>query len=233
MSIPGLRSWTLEQWRVAGDFVTEPNRPTSNPRVSGLGPIYVVQYRVAAPGIQLVIGGDSHMGRWYNFARVAGIALSTPELPISTWNASWGGTRTRTFLSCLDNAIDLGHPSVGVIQGWSASDGVGRQQEVAYEKEVKQRADRILQQGGVPVIVKALPAHLFERPVALNNWQQSSRDLDQLVPGALLFNPDPYVEDPQAPGDWRAEASTDTLHPNLVGSMLLRGPFERRLRDLL
>jgi hypothetical protein len=228
-----LRSWTLEQWRVAGDFVTDPISPTPSPRVSGLGPIYVVQYRPAVPGIQLVIGGDSHMGRWYNFARVAGIALSTPELPISTWNASWGGTRTPTFLGCLDNAIDLAHPSVGVIQGWSASDGMGRPQELAYEAEVQKRAHQILQGGGVPVITKALPAHLADRPLALANWQQSFRDLDQLAPGALLFDPEPYVEDPKAPGNWRSEASSDTLHPNLEGSLLLLDPFERMLRTLL
>ena len=230
--IPGLRPWTLAVMQTPGDFVTEPVKPRDAVAAPGT-PVMVVQYRSAVPGIEIVIGGDSHLAMFHTFARQAGIALSTPSLPISTWDAAWSGQPSRTFWPCLDQAIDLARPSVCVIQGWTANDGIGRKQDVAFEQRVRESADRVLRQGGIPVILKALPRHLFGLPALRAEWDQANRDLDQLVPGAVLFDPNVYVGDPSRPADWRGDASTDGLHPNVAGNVLLREPFATMLRTLL
>lgn len=227
--VPGLRPWTLSVMQAAGDFVTEPTPPRGAVPAPGT-PVMVVQYRSAVPGIEIVIGGDSHLSMFHTFARQAGIALSTPSLPISTWDAAWGGQPSGTTWPCLDQAIDLGSPSVCVIQGWTLPGGIGR---VGYEQRVRESAERVLRQGGIPVIVKALPRHLFELPALHAEWDQANKDLDQLVPGAVLFDGNAYVGDPNRPADWRGDASTDGVHPNVAGNVLLREPFAAMLRTLL
>jgi hypothetical protein len=227
--IPGLRSWTLSVMQTPGDFVTDPAQPRDAVLAPGT-PVMVVQYRSAVPGIEIVIGGDSHLSMFHTFARQAGIVLSTPSVPISTWDAAWGGQTSRTTWPCLDQAVDLARPSVCVIQGWTLPGEVGR---VAYEQRVRESADRVLRQGGIPVIVKALPRHLFGHPALQAEWEQANRDLDQLVPGAVLFDGNAYVGDPIRPADWRSDASTDGIHPNVAGNVLLREPFVAMLRTLL
>ena len=131
--VPGLRSWTLGQWRMPGDFVTEPVKLTRQPQGAGAAPLYVVQYRAATPGLQLVIGGDSQVSNWHNFARLAAIMLSTPTHPISTWNAAWGGQPVQTFWPCLQEAIETGRPSLCLIEGWTGHAAFNRERELAYE----------------------------------------------------------------------------------------------------
>jgi hypothetical protein len=231
-SIPGLPPWTLAQWQIPGDFVTQPSSPMPRPYVSGLTPLYVLQYRVAAPGIQIVIGGDSHLTAWYTFARQAGIVLSTPELPISTWDAAFGAQASRTFWPCLDEAIDAAFPSVCLIEGWGFNDGGFRPPDLVYQERIRESAQRVMRQGGVPVIMKAMPRHLLGTQW-LAEWQWANQQLDHLVPGALVFDPGPYIYDPEQPGNWRADASSDGIHPNIAGSVALRGPFESLLKNLL
>jgi len=231
--VSGLRSWTTGWWQLPGDFVTQPVSPTSRPRDSDLAPIYVVQYRAAVPGIQIVFGGDSHLARWHTFVRLAAINLSTPELPISTWNAAMGGVPSRSFLPSLEDAIDAARPSICLIKGWTPNDVMGRKHDLAYEDRVRQTAARVTQQGGLTIILKSMPVHLADKPALLAEWQLSNHELDHLVPGALVFDPNPYVEDPQKPGNWRPGASDDGIHPNVAGETLLRGPFENMLRPWL
>jgi len=231
-TIPGLRPWTMEQWMINGDYVTQPRGPMPRPAVQGVAPFYVLQYRAAVPGIQLVIGGDSHLAAWHTFARQGAINLSTPQLPISTFDVAWGAQPSRTFWPCLDEAIDAAPPSVCLIQGWTFADGSSRQTDLVYEDRVRESAQRVIRLGGVPVIMKAFPRHLFGTRW-VEGWQWNNQQLDHLVPDALVFDPGPYVYDPRQPGNWLAEASTDGVHPNVTGSTLLRGPFEKLLRTLL
>ena len=89
------------------------------------------------------------------------------------------------------------------------------------------------QQGGIPIVMKALPLHLFGRPTLLADWQHDDRELDNLVPGAVLFDPAPYIQSPTQPGSWREDASDDGLHANLHGEILLCDAFEKLLCDLV
>lgn len=230
--VPGLRHWNLAAMQAAGDLVSRPVDPGPRARPTSGSPVMVVQYRSASPGTQLVIGGDSHMAAYFTFARQAGIVLSTPELPIVTWNAAFGANRSDTFWPCLDAAIERGHPSVCVIEGVNGNDSLRLQDIETYQDRIRESAARVAQQGGIPVIVKAMPLHLFGKP-QLAAWKQANQQLDHLVPGALLFDPAPHVEDPSRPGNWRGETTTDGLHPNVAGSVQLRRPFEDMLRNLL
>ena len=98
---------------------------------------------------------------------------------------------------------------------------------------MQESAQRVMRQGGVPIIVKAMPRRLSDKPNLLNVWSQANRDLDTLAPGALLFDPGAYIMDPSRPGDWASDASDDGVHPNMSGSVRLRAPFESLLRNLL
>lgn len=57
--------------------------------------------------------------------------------------------------------------------------------------------------------------------------------IDTLVPGAVVFDPNPFVEDPARPGNWRPELSKDGVHPNLQGNLTLAAPFVTLLRSLV
>ena len=222
----------IAQASVPGDFVTNPNQPLPQTTPVPHSPVYVIQYRATTPGFQLIIGGDSHLAMSNTFAQLAATHLSTPERPISVWNTAWSAQASKTFWPALDQAIDLAPPSITVIQGWTANDGMTPAGDQAYLPRVKESAERTIAAGGIPIIVKNLPRHLFGNP-ELTSWQSIHQQLDTLVPGALIFDPLPYVEDPQAPGNWIARLSNDGVHPNGWGNLALRDPFERLFAPLV
>ena len=237
---PGLVSWPSPsepsrlkaQACVAGDFVTDPAQPVPDGEPVPFTPVYVVQYHVAAPGVQMVIGGDSHLAMNNTFAQWAATELSTPAVPISVWNTAWAGQPSKTFWPAMDEAIDLARPSISVIQGWTANDGMTPAGDEAYLNRVKEMAARTFAAGGVPVIVKGLPRNLFGKP-ELASWQRVNQQLDTLVPGALVFDPLPFIEDPARPGEWMGGMSDDAIHPNWRGNLTLRDPFARLISPLL
>ncbi len=214
-----------------GDYVHDLDLPLTTKKPTEFSPIFVIQYRALSPGIQIVMGGDSHLSSWKTFAQLAAIDLSTPREPISVWNTAWGGKTPDTFWPSLDEAIDDARPSITLIQGWSAN-GKKPDRDQVYLTRVQETAQRTMAQGGIPVILKGLPRKLFGKK-ELANWQQINIQLDTLVPAALVFDPDPYVEDPQRPGDWLPEFSRDGIHPNVQGNEELKGPFERLMMPLI
>jgi hypothetical protein len=216
---------------VEGDFVNEPRMPITNWLPTNYSPLFVVQYRASTPGIQIVIGGDSHLTSWETFARLAALSLSTQQAPVSVWNTAWAGKGSNTFWPTLNNAIDAGQPSLSLIQGWTANDGMNPQADETYLMRVRESALRTLAIGGIPIILKGMPRNLFGGR-ELESWQSINRKLDNLVPGSLVFDPNPYVEDRRMPGNWQSEFSDDQVHPNLRANQVLREPFERLIAPL-
>ncbi len=217
---------------VPGDFVTNPRQPLPETTPTPFSPVYVVQYRTQQGGFQMVIGGDSHFSMSNTFAQLAATQLSTPAAPISVWNAAWAGQPSNMFWPALVDAIAFAEPSLTVIQGWTANDGMNPAGDEAYLARVTDSAQRSFAIGAIPVIIKGLPRDLFGKP-ELQSWQNINRQLDKLVPGALVFDPLPYVEDQQHPGNWRAGLSDDGVHPNFWGNFTLRQPFEQLIKPLL
>jgi hypothetical protein len=220
------------QQAAAGDFVSDPAKPTPGSNPSSFSPIFVIQYRAAVPGVQIVIGGDSHLTAWYFFAQLAAFDLSRPSAPISVWNAAWSGQPSNTFWPCLDDAIDEAQPSLALIEGWTANDGMNPAADRVYLIRVRETVRRMLDIGGVPVIAKGFPRNLFGGP-ELSSWQQTNAALDHLDPQALVFDPNPYVADPAKPGNWRPDFSTDGIHGNVQAMLALVEPFERLIRPEL
>jgi hypothetical protein len=216
---------------VEGDFVNDPRMPITTPSPTNYAPLFVVQYKASTPGIQIVIGGDSHLSSWVTFARLAALSLSTPEMPVSVWNTAWAGKGSNTFWPALDDAIETGRPSLSLIQGWTANDGMHAPADEAYLIRVEESARRTLAIGGVPIILKGLPRDIFGTE-ELKSWQFINRKLDNLVPGSLVFDANPYIEDKSTPGNWQSGFSDDRIHPNLRANQALRGPFERLITPL-
>jgi hypothetical protein len=104
--------------------------------------------------------------------------------------------------------------------------------DLAYLDRVHTWASRILQKQGVPIIVKGLPRNLFGTP-ELRSWQQVNERIETLVPGAVVFDPNVFVEDRGRPGNWKPEFSKDAVHPNLPGNLALAAPFAKLLRSLV
>ena len=236
--VPGSPVRLIEVRGVAGDQITDPGTmplpvpqqvATAPPQLS---PLYVVQYLTATPGLQIVMGGDSHLTAYNTFAFLAAIELSTPALPISFWNVAWTGKPSGVFSPILDAAVREAEPSITVIEGWSANDGMRAAPDQAYLARVREIAAHTQREGGVPIILKGMPRHLFGTP-ELASWQRVNRELAGLVPGARVFDPLPFIEDPDRPGDWRRGMSDDQIHPNGLANATLRGPFEAALRQLM
>jgi hypothetical protein len=217
---------------LVGDYVTDPLRPIGSLMTTPDSPLFVVQYRTMVPGIQIVVGGDSHLAGWDTFVQLAATEVSRPVRPISVWNGARGGAPSRIFGPILDEIIDDADPSIVVIQGWTANDGMRPAADLAYLDRVQAWASRILQKQGVPIILKGLPRNLFGTP-ELRSWQQVNERLETLVPGAVVFDPNVFVEDRGRPGNWKPEFSKDAVHPNLQGNLALAAPFAKLLRSLV
>jgi hypothetical protein len=215
-----------------GDFVTDP-RPRPPPGIKAqFVPLLAVQYRSAAPGIQIVVDGDSHPSQWHTFAQLAAMELSAPARPIAVWNVSWGSGSSRIFWPIMEMAIDLAPPSISVIEGWTANDGPKPEAWEHYLQEVQQSVEHTRRVGGIPIVLAGMPRKMFGTPV-LPQWQQYNRDLARRLPDALIFDPDPVVEDPDQPGDWRAQFTGDRIHPNAAANAAMALAFERILGPLL
>jgi len=221
----------IKEAEIPGDFVTDLSITAPLPQISHVSPLFVIQYRSINPGFQIVVGGDSHLSSWFTFSGVAAFRMSQPSLPVSMWNVAWGGQPSNTFWPTLDEAIDAGAPSIVLIEGWTANDGMRPERDEAYLARVQETASRTMRQGGIPIILKGLPRTLYAKP-EVGSWLHVNRQLDDLVPGAVVFDPDPIVQDPDRPGDWRPGFSNDTIHPNQDANFALAGPFQRLLRSL-
>lgn len=215
-----------------GDFVSNPDLSPPNDRHSGFVPLMVVEYRSAAPGVQIVVGGDSQLAQWHMFAQQAALALSTPTRPVAVWNVARGGAPTRMFWPTLELAIEQARPSVALIQGWTANDGFGVPLYVHYGDEVRTSVGHVLREGGVPVICRSMPRKLFGTP-KLADWLRFNTEYERRFPGALVFDVTGVVQDPARPGDFNPAYSTDGAHPTLAGSTALAAAFRPFLAALL
>jgi hypothetical protein len=196
-------------------------------------PVFAIQYRAQRPGIQIVAGGDSHLGAWHTVVMLAALDLSTPELPISPWNVAWPGKPSRQFLPIFDDAVAVANPSIAVLQGWTANDGMNPETDAAYLRAVRQRLARIRSRGAVTITIKAMPRDLDGKP-ELASWRKVNQELNTTEgPRDLIFNPDPIVEDRSNPGDWVAGFSTDQIHPNETGNQAMKDGLESLMRPLL
>jgi len=230
-SLPS-REHVVSEFFVEGDYMTGSDAGILNQRPTPHSPLFVIQYRARTPGIQIVIGGDSHLASWTTFGQLAALSLSTPELPVSVWNAAWSGKPSATFWPAMDDAIDAGRPSVSLIQGWTANDGMNPASDVAYLARVQESAQRTIAEGGIPIIVKGLPRNLHGS-AELESWQTINNKLDRFVAGSLVFDPAAYVEDKKLPGNWLPEFSGDRVHASLRGDQELSGPFQRLLASVI
>jgi hypothetical protein len=217
---------------LVGDYVTDPMRPIGSLVTTPDTPLFVVQYRTTVPGTQIVVGGDSHLAGWDTFVQLAATEVSRPMRPISVWNGARGGAPSRIFGPILDEIVADADPSIVVIQGWTANDGMRPAADLTYLDRVQAWASRILEGQGVPIILKGLPRNLFGTP-ELRSWQQVNERIDTLVPDGVVFDPNPFVEDRARPGNWRPELSKDGVHPNLQGNLALAAPFAKLLRSLV
>jgi len=229
---PGAQERLVAEQVTPGDYVTNPGKAVIDASPTAFTPIYVIQYRPSEPGFQIVVGGDSHLAAWYTFAQLAALDLTRTDAPISVWNAAWSGQPSNTFWPCLNEAIAEARPSITVIEGWTANDGMNPRADDAYLARVRESVGRTLAMGAVPVIVKGLPRALTGTP-ELASWQQINSRLSQLDPQALVFDPEPYVEDPSRPGSWRPELTLDGIHANVSGDQAMSGPFASLIRPLL
>ena len=164
-ALPNSGVRVIRETEVKGDLVSRPEDLVSKERSIPYSPIAVVQYQSLSPGVQIVMGGDSHLSGWFNFVQLAAFRLSTPSLPIAVWNAAWGGQPSNTFWPALDTAIDAGSASIAVIEGWAATD-------TAYMSRIAESAARAKKLGAIPIILKGLPRNLFGT-AGLAAWQQS------------------------------------------------------------
>lgn len=128
---------------LVGDYVTDPLQPIGSLVTTPDSPLFVVQYRTTAPGVQIVVGGDSHLAGWDTFVQLAATDLSRPTRPISVWNAARGGAPSRVFGPILDEIIHDADPSIVVIQGWTANDGMRPDADLAYLDRVRTWATRV------------------------------------------------------------------------------------------
>jgi hypothetical protein len=99
---------------------------------------------------------------------------------------------------------------------------------IQYRARVRESAQRTIEEGGIPIIVKGLARDLHGS-AELESWQATNSKLDHLVAGSLMFDPTTYVEDKELPGNWRSEFSNDRVHANLRGDQELCGSFKRLL----
>jgi hypothetical protein len=217
---------------LVGDYVTDPLKPLGSGTWTPDSPLFVVQYRTSVPGIQIVVGGDSHLAGWDTFIQLAATDVSRPAKPVSVWNGARSGAPSRIFAPILDEIIADADPSIVVIQAWTANDGMRPAADLAYLDRVQAWASRVLQYKALPIILKGLPRNLFGTP-ELRSWQQVNERIDALVPGAVVFDPNPFVEDRARPGNWKPEFSKDGVHPNLQGNLALAVPFAELLRSLI
>jgi hypothetical protein len=130
---------------LVGDHVTDPLQPIGTLVTTPDSPLFVVQYRTMVPGIQVVVGGDSHLAGWDTFIQLAATEVSRPTRPISVWNGVRGGAPSRIFGPILDEIIADADPSIVVIQGWTANDGMRPAADLAYLDRVQAWASRILE----------------------------------------------------------------------------------------
>ena len=124
MAMTGSSPKVVREAYLVGDYVTDPLRPIGSLMTTPDSPLFVVQYRTMVPGIQIVVGGDSHLAGWDTFVQLAATEVSRPVRPVSVWNGARGGAPSRIFGPILDEIIDDADPSIVVIQGWTANDGM-------------------------------------------------------------------------------------------------------------
>ncbi len=230
--LPGIPPRVRGAFDLPGDFLASPGPAPVPAKRTQHAPIYALQYRSVTKGIQIVVGGDSQMAVWHEFAQLAAMQLSTPAKPVATWNVAWAAQPSKTFWPLQELAIDAAHPSFVVIQGWTAADGASPEEWAHYLDLIHRSIDHARRLGAIPIIYKGPPRALFGNPM-LPRWQAFNRNLDKAFPGVAILDPNPVVEDPHAPGNWRPEDSADTIHPSPKGDLAMLPLFEQIIKPLL
>ena len=216
-----------------GDWVSDP-RPSSIPgQPTNHAPIMVVQYRTAVGGVQILLGGDSQLASWAAFPQFAAAELSTPQRPISVWNVAWAAQPSGTFWQLFQDAIPQCQPSIAVLEGWTANDGMNSTAYARYLDRLRASVALVRRGGGVPIIIAPMPRALFGTP-ELAGWQAYGAGLARALPGVTLLDPLTYTGDPQHPGNWRPEFTSENgIHVNPDGNVALTPPFRGLLASLI
>jgi hypothetical protein len=209
----------------AGDAVTGAGPPIPT-GPSNFTPSACVQYLSSRAGVTVASGGDSHFagdstaGHVANFVTRACFALSTPARPVTPWNAAWGGQSSDIFFPCLLDAIRYAQPCVVVIQGWTFNDSPADGAAAArYLAKVLTAAQRVLVQGGVPILTTPFPRDGSLSGESLAVWQAVRADL--LGAGLPVLDATAILADPERPGCFRRDFTTDGVHPNDSGHAAL------------
>jgi hypothetical protein len=170
VAMAGSSAKVVREAYLVGDYVTDPRQPIGTLVTTPDSPLFVIQYRTAVPGFQIAIGGDSHLSGWDTFVQLAATEVSRPTNPISVWNGARGGAPSRIFGPILDEVVAAADPSIVVIQGWTANDGMQPAVDLAYLDRVQAWAARILQNQGIPIILKGCPGTCSGR----RSWARGS-----------------------------------------------------------
>lgn len=161
----------------AGNFLT------TNTVITGFSlntaiPIGGVQFRVLTPAIQVDAFGDSQMQGYKttssmsNWMILAVNQLTTPALPISFASSAYIGANSDAFMPGAVDLINLSHPSICVIEGFTSNDSPITTISIArYQLRVRELADRCKDQGAQVIITTPFPRNDTLTGAALAAWQ--------------------------------------------------------------
>lgn len=193
------------------------------------GPLWAVQFLTRNPGVQITIGGDSHMmglgttANMASFALRAAVVLSTQAVPVMLANAGWTGAGSDQFLPLQLDAIAATQPSICLIQTWTAADQrtpQGMARTLGRALAVAQRCGTL---GARAVFVTPFPrdAATLTGPV-LTAWQALYGEVTGMNSAATrVLDLTRVLGDfrgGRPTGAFRPGFSDDSIHPNDAGT---------------
>jgi hypothetical protein len=91
--------------------------------------VYSIEYLGRHRGVTIAGTGDSHYSgsqsasQEASFMRLAGLAATTPTIPVSVANLAQGGQNPNTYFPTFMDTVLNDHPEVVIMQGWSHNGG--------------------------------------------------------------------------------------------------------------
>jgi len=230
------------------DIVTIPSK-RSIALPSPYSPIAGLIYRTATPGVQLLIGGDSHaqgagttLG-YGNFAFLSMVELNRPgSCPVGYINAAMTGRPSDTFWPVLMRLLIALQPGIGIIQGWTANDSPAEQRAMRrYLDRVALAMKQIHTYRGIPLPFTPFPRNPdFMTSPVLAAWRDARVRLLQMgTETQPIIDATPVLGRPvndEFDGTYRDDLpkiTLDNIHPGDVGHELVAAevaiPLLRRL----
>jgi hypothetical protein len=117
-------------WDSNVDYADNPTG-TGFKATNAFGPLCGIQYMTTAPGVTLLITGDSlssspPVDNYSTALLRAAWDLSSTSIPIEVSNIAWGGTASATYGLMYDNNLSIIQPGIVAFQPQSRNDGTGR-----------------------------------------------------------------------------------------------------------